>query len=77
MWNVIAHDWEPGIQAANVLENVEKGVGRNRRAGRGSNIVLHDGGHAGIGQDRSSTVEAVRAFLPNHLESGGRFIAFP
>lgn len=52
MWNVIGHDWEPGIRAEDVLSHVERGLRRNRRAGRGSNIVLHDGGQAGIGQDR-------------------------
>jgi peptidoglycan/xylan/chitin deacetylase (PgdA/CDA1 family) len=77
MWNVIAHDWEPGIHPARVRDYVEKGVGRNRRAGRGSNIVLHDGGHTGIGQDRSATVDAVRAFIPKYLQSDSRFVAFP
>jgi peptidoglycan-N-acetylglucosamine deacetylase len=60
MWNVIGYDWKPGISAAEVQSHVEKGIGRNRRAGRSSNVVLHDGGQGGIGQDRSATIEAVR-----------------
>jgi peptidoglycan-N-acetylglucosamine deacetylase len=64
MWNVIGHDWETGIRAEDVLGHVEKGIIRNRRAGWGSNIVLHDGGHAGIGQDRRATVRAVQHLLP-------------
>jgi peptidoglycan-N-acetylglucosamine deacetylase len=63
MWNVIGHDWEPGIRAEDVLGHVERGIGRNRRTGWGSNIVLHDGGQAGIGQDRSATVGAVPCLL--------------
>jgi peptidoglycan-N-acetylglucosamine deacetylase len=68
MWNVIGHDWELGIRAEDVLGHVERGISRNRRAGWGSNIVLHDGGQAGIGQDRSATVEAVRR-LPAKLST--------
>lgn len=64
MWNVIGHDWESGIRAEDVLRHVETGIRRNRRAGWGSNIVLHDGGQAGIGQDRSSTVRAIQHLLP-------------
>src|SRR5271163_2421752 len=77
MWNVIGHDWEPGIRAENVLGHVEKGISRNRRAGWGSNIVLHDGGQAAIGQDRSATVGAVRVFIPKLLKDGSRFFTFP
>ncbi len=64
MWNVIGHDWESGIRAEDVLRHVETGIRRNRRAGWGSNIVLHDGGQAGIGQDRSATVRAIQHLLP-------------
>jgi peptidoglycan-N-acetylglucosamine deacetylase len=74
MWNVIGHDWEPGICTEDVLGHVERGISRNRRAGWGSNIVLHDGGPAGIGQDRSATVGAVRSFLPKLLAEGLSFV---
>jgi peptidoglycan-N-acetylglucosamine deacetylase len=74
MWNVIGHDWEPGILAADVLSRVEKGVKRNRRAGWGSNIVLHDGGQAGVGQNRRSTVEAVAALIPKCVSEGFSFV---
>jgi len=68
MWNVIGHDWEAGIRAEDVLGHVERGIGRNRGAGWGSNIVLHDGGQAGIGQDRGATVGAVRPLIPMLLK---------
>jgi peptidoglycan/xylan/chitin deacetylase (PgdA/CDA1 family) len=75
MWNVIGHDWEPGIHADDVSVHVERGIARNRRAGWGSNIVLHDGGQAGIGQDRSATVETVRRLIPKMLAENAGFIS--
>src|SRR5277367_3391907 len=76
MWNVIGHDWEKGIRAADVLDYLERGMSRNRRAGWGSNIVLHDGGQARIGQDRSATVEAVQHLLAKPSgDSSPNFIA--
>ena len=74
MWNVIGHDWEPGIRKEDVLRRVEKGILRNRRVGMGSNIVLHDGGQAAIGQDRSATVGAVRSTLGALIKTRPRFI---
>lgn len=74
MWNVIGHDWEPGIRAEDVLARVERGISQNRRAGWGSNIVLHDGGQAGIGQDRAATVEATRKLIPTLLAKGASLI---
>ncbi len=74
MWNVIGNDWQVGIPAEDVLGRVEKGIRRNRRAGWGSNIVLHDGGQAGIGQNRSPTVEAVRRLVPKLEAEDGSFV---
>ncbi len=74
MWNVIGQDWEPGIQAEDVLGLVGRGIKRNRRAGWGSNIVLHDGGQARMGQDRSATVGAVQHLLAKPLGGGASFI---
>jgi peptidoglycan-N-acetylglucosamine deacetylase len=74
MWNVIAQDWEPGIGAEKVFRYIDRGVARNKRAGKGSNIVLHDGGQAGIGQDRSATVEAVRRLLSEPKSGSASFL---
>src|SRR5277367_5544115 len=30
MWNVIGHDWEPGIRAEDILGHVDRGISRNR-----------------------------------------------
>jgi peptidoglycan/xylan/chitin deacetylase (PgdA/CDA1 family) len=75
MWNVIGHDWEKGIRAADVQDYVERGMSRNRLARWGSNIVLHDGGQARIGLDRSATVEAVQHLLAKPSGDSPNFIA--
>lgn len=62
MWNAMGYDWRP-TTAARVLAHLDKGIQRNRRRGVGSNLLLHDGGQAAIGQDRSHTVAATAALL--------------
>jgi hypothetical protein len=62
LWNVTGYDWKP-ITAEQIVANLEKGIQRNRRRGVGSNLLLHDGGQAGIGQNRSHTVAATAALL--------------
>jgi peptidoglycan-N-acetylglucosamine deacetylase len=62
MWNAMGYDWKPTTPEV-VLRNLDKGIRRNRRRGVGSNLLLHDGGQAGIGQDRSHTVAATAALL--------------
>jgi peptidoglycan/xylan/chitin deacetylase (PgdA/CDA1 family) len=62
LWNVTGYDWRPGTSQG-IVTNLERGIERNRRRGVGSNLLLHDGGQAGIGQDRSRTVAATAALL--------------
>jgi peptidoglycan-N-acetylglucosamine deacetylase len=62
MWNAMGYDWKPTTAEA-VLRSLDKGIQRNRRRGWGSNLLLHDGGQAGIGQDRSHTVAATARLL--------------
>lgn len=62
MWNCIVGDWNP-IPAETILSRVERATARNRRAGRGSNIVLHDGGHLDPRADRLATVLATEKLL--------------
>lgn len=61
-WNVMAFDWKP-IPSEGLLERMERGIDRNQRHNRGSNLLLHDGGHTGIGVDRSRTIAATAALL--------------
>ncbi|HVW78090.1 MAG TPA: polysaccharide deacetylase family protein [Alloacidobacterium sp.] len=62
LWNAMGYDWKPTTADA-VLANLQKGIRRNRRKGVGSNLLLHDGGQAGIGQDRSHSVAATAKLL--------------
>jgi peptidoglycan/xylan/chitin deacetylase (PgdA/CDA1 family) len=61
-WNLIAGDWKADSAEA-ILTRLEAGIVRNRRRGRGTNVVLHDGGQAGLGQPRLKTVAAVDRLL--------------
>jgi peptidoglycan/xylan/chitin deacetylase (PgdA/CDA1 family) len=54
-WNVTAFDWNPPQGAEPhlpILKHINVGIARNRRKGRGSNVLLHDGGQAGISGSR-------------------------
>jgi peptidoglycan/xylan/chitin deacetylase (PgdA/CDA1 family) len=62
MWNVTAHDWDATDPVA-LAARVQRLVGRNQRLGRGSNILLHDGGHLQLGTDRSVTLAATKILL--------------
>src|SRR5580704_17215106 len=62
LWNAMGYDWKP-VDAEKILANLDKGIRRNQHHGRGSNLLLHDGGQAGIGQDRSATVTATELLL--------------
>jgi peptidoglycan/xylan/chitin deacetylase (PgdA/CDA1 family) len=63
-WNVACNDWEP-IGSEGILRRLYAGVARNQRHGRGSNILLHDGGHRAMGTHRMDTVHAVDRLLTN------------
>lgn len=71
-WNLMVDDWTP-VGAEMILERMERGMARNRARGRGTNIVLHDGGQAGLGEPRMPTVEAVERLL-ERLPSGIKFV---
>src|SRR5580704_15947869 len=74
MWNAMGYDWNPALNPHTILANLDKGLRRNRRNGRGSNLLLHDGGQAGIGQDRAATVAATKALLERAREQDIRFV---
>jgi len=61
-WNLIVGDWMD-VSSELILSRLEKGIADHRRGGRGTNVVLHDGGQAGLGQPRLKTVEAVETLL--------------
>jgi peptidoglycan/xylan/chitin deacetylase (PgdA/CDA1 family) len=73
MWNVTGYDWEP-IGAEGILAKLDAGIVRNGRGGRGSNLLLHDGGHRAMGMPRMDTVIAVERLLAAHAGTATRFV---
>ena len=61
-WNAMTDDWsEPSADriAASLIRKIE----RNRQRGMASNVVLHDGGHRGLGANRGPSVKAAEQLL--------------
>jgi peptidoglycan/xylan/chitin deacetylase (PgdA/CDA1 family) len=77
-WNVMGYDWmAPDGKAephARILNHLNKGIARNRRRGRGSNVLLHDGGQLGMGQPRMASVRATELLLESAKREGSRFV---
>ena len=73
MWNVTGHDWDP-IGVDGISANLNAGIAKNRCRGRGSNLLLHDGGHRGMGAARMDTVRAVERLLAAHAGTETRFV---
>jgi peptidoglycan/xylan/chitin deacetylase (PgdA/CDA1 family) len=60
MWSVTCYDWRK--TTADVVErHARRGI--DKHSGRGPILLLHDGGHAGIGADRSHTVAATERLI--------------
>jgi peptidoglycan/xylan/chitin deacetylase (PgdA/CDA1 family) len=74
LWNVKACDWKPAITPETILANLDRGIRRNRSRGQGSNLLLHDGGQASIGQDRRASVAATGALLARTQSEQVRFV---
>jgi peptidoglycan/xylan/chitin deacetylase (PgdA/CDA1 family) len=74
LWNAMGYDWKPGLSPETILANLHKGIRRNRSRGHGSNLLLHDGGQAAIGQDRKAGIEATAALLARSQSEQVRFV---
>ncbi len=63
-WNVTAKDWEP-LGSERILQNVDRGLLRNRKRGRTSNVLLHDASHLDGEEPRSraDTIAVTAALL--------------
>lgn len=72
LWTAMGHDWDASC-AECISTRLEREITRDRRHHRGSNVLLHDGGQAGIGEDRGRTVIAVDALL-SHYSQDSRFV---
>ena len=73
MWNVTGYDWNP-IGVDGILANLDRGIARYRRRGRGANLLLHDGSHRGMSWQRMDTVRAVDRLLAARAGDGTRFV---
>lgn len=74
LWNAMGRDWECSATPLLIESRLGRGITRNRQQGRGSNLLLHDGGQAGIGQNRAATVAAVASLVPRIMSDGGRLV---
>jgi peptidoglycan/xylan/chitin deacetylase (PgdA/CDA1 family) len=73
LWNVTGYDWNP-IGVDGILAKLDAGIARNRGRGRASNLLLHDGGHRGMGAARMDTVRAVDRLLTAHAGTATKFV---
>jgi len=62
MWNVSGYDWN-AKSARSIESQVERGIVHNQNRGLGTNLLLHDGSHTGMGADRRRTVSATATLL--------------
>ena len=72
MWNITGFDWN-APPAAEIEANVSA-----RIAPAGGDIVLlHDGGHRGMGADREQTVIATDHLIRRYKDQGFQFVTIP
>ena len=65
MWDVTCYDWKSTTADA-IERHARRQIERDTR--RGHVILLHDGGHTGMGADRSHTVEASRRLIERYKQ---------
>jgi peptidoglycan-N-acetylglucosamine deacetylase len=70
MWSVTGYDWK-----GEPAEYVEQKVRRQFRGG--DVILLHDGGHAAFGADRSQTVIATDRLITRYRAEGYELVTIP
>ncbi len=74
MWNSMGFDWRSGRPPKQIMKAVERGIRRNRDAGRGSTILLHDGGPNDPQTERIRTVAALGFLLERGHAANYRFV---
>jgi peptidoglycan/xylan/chitin deacetylase (PgdA/CDA1 family) len=67
-WNAMTNDWEEP-SADRIASNLIGKIERNRQRGYATNIVLHDGGHQGLGVNRGPSVHAAQQLLERYRAS--------
>ena len=74
LWNSMGYDWRPHLPAKEIMKAVERGVRRNRAAGHGSTILLHDGAPEAMDTNRGRTVAATASLLERGAAAQYRFV---
>lgn len=74
LWNAMGFDWQPKQTSESIAAHLMRGIARNQRRGRGSNLLLHDGGHLVLGTDRSRSIEATRLILSRYAPGTTRYV---
>jgi peptidoglycan-N-acetylglucosamine deacetylase len=64
MWSITCYDWHRRATAESVLGHACKRLGRTLT--RGHIILMHDGSHTKLGEDRSHSVEATKRLLERY-----------
>ena len=67
MWSVTGYDWNAPLAAV-----IEKKV--IRQVHGGDVVLLHDGGHRGMGADRAQTVIATDSLIRRYKDQGYEFV---
>lgn len=68
MWNITGYDWK-APSAAYIEQKVSPKIHG------GDVVLLHDGGHAAFGTDRSATVQAADGLIAHFLSEGYEFVS--
>ncbi len=73
MWNCVGWDWKLRRGEA-IAARLLRDAAKNASQDRGSNLLLHDGSHLGLGADRNATLDAVERILAAGNSSGRHFV---
>ncbi|MGO9336693.1 MAG: polysaccharide deacetylase family protein [Terracidiphilus sp.] len=65
LWNAMTSDWSDPSHERIATRLMDK-IGRNQRRGWATNIVLHDGGHRGLGANRNPSIDAAAQLLARY-----------
>ena len=74
MWSVTCYDWQP-TSAAYVEAKAVRQI--SRQNDRGNILLLHDGGHHQMGEDRTHTVGAADRLIRRYRDEGYEFVTVP
>jgi len=72
-WNAMGHDWDP-IGVDRIVKEIQKGMRRARKRGRGTNILLHDGSDRALGVNRSDSIWTTARLIDHFARDGYRTV---